>query len=156
VPDEIERKFILDKAPDWLRECSSAPIEQGYLAIDEGSEVRLRRLGDQRLLTAKRGHGEVREEVEIGLDEEQFDALWPLTDSRRLRKTRHLVPIDDGLDAEVDVFEGELEGLVTAEVEFDSAEQSRNFQAPPWLGEEVTGDDRYANQSLALHGLATA
>jgi adenylate cyclase len=156
VPDEIERKFILGKLPDWLQDCSSAPIEQGYLAIDKAVEVRLRRIGERRLMTVKRGHGEVREEVEVGLDEHQFDALWPLTDSQRLRKTRYLVPLGAGLDAEVDVFEGELEGLVTAEVEFDSAEQSRDFQPPPWLGDEVTGDGRYANQSLALHGVATA
>ena len=154
MPDEIERKFMLDKLPDWLQDCSSTPIEQGYLAIDEEVEVRLRRIGERRLLTAKRGHGEVREEVEVGLGEHQFDALWPLTDSQRLRKTRYLVPLD-GLKAEVDVFEGELEGLVTAEVEFDSAAQSRDFQPPPWLGDEVTGDSRYANQSLALHGVAT-
>ena len=45
-----------------------------------------------------------------------------------------------------------LAGLVVAEVEFGSERQSRDFRPPAWLGEEVTGDRRYANQSLALGG----
>ena len=115
-------------------------------------EVRLRRVEDQRLLTAKLGRGESRVEAEIPLGINQFDALWPLTEPRRLRKSRYLVPLGSGLEAEVDVFEGELAGLVTAEVEFDSEQQSRDFRPPPWLGEEVTGDRRYANQTLAGEG----
>jgi adenylate cyclase len=149
---EIERKFLLPEAPTWLAEARAVRIEQGYLAIEEEVEIRLRRTEEERLLTAKRGHGEVREEIEIALDREQFDALWPLTESRRLTKTRHLVPIDNGLTAEVDVFEGELEGLVLGEVEFDSEEQSERFEPPAWIGDEIAGDARYAGQSLALHG----
>ena len=152
MPSEIERKFLLPEAPACLSESKAVQIEQGYLAIEEAVEIRLRRSEEERLLTAKRGHGEVREEIEIDLDREQFDALWPLTESRRLTKTRHLIPIDDGLTAEVDVFEGELESLVTGEIEFDSEEQSGAFEPPAWMGREITGDERYAGQSLALHG----
>jgi adenylate cyclase len=112
----------------------------------------LRRTEEEHLLTAKRGHGEVREEIEIALDREQFEALWPLAESRRVTKTRHLVSIDDGLTAEVDVFGGELEGLVIGEIEFDSGEQSEGFEPPAWIGDEITGDERYAGQSLALYG----
>jgi adenylate cyclase len=152
VAEEIERKFLLTEEPDWLRSCSATQIEQGYLAIAEEVEVRVRRAGSARFLTVKRGKGEVREEVEIALDEGQYAALWPLTESRRFSKTRRLVPLDDGLSAEVDVFEGDLEGLLVAEVEFDSVQQSRRFEPPHWMAEEVTGDDRYAGQSLALKG----
>ncbi|HYJ21392.1 MAG TPA: CYTH domain-containing protein [Solirubrobacterales bacterium] len=150
---EIERKFLLDEPPDGLQDHTAKRIEQGYLAIRESVEVRLRKLEDRRLLTAKVGHGESRVEVEIPLGINQFDALWPLTESRRLRKTRYLVPLGDGLVAEVDVFEEDLAGLVTAEVEFDSERQSHEFQPPGWLGKEVTGDGRYANQSLASAGV---
>lgn len=139
---EIERKFLLPEVPAWPSNAKVVRIEQGYLVIEEEVEVRLRRTEEKYLLTAKRGHGEVREEIEISLDREQFDALWPLTESRRLTKTRHLIPIDDGLTAEVDVFEGELEGLVIGEIEFDSEEQSGNFELPAWLGDEITGDQR--------------
>jgi CYTH domain-containing protein len=152
MSSEIERKFLLAEQPAWLSECSGVRIEQGYLAVEEDVEVRLRRADEELLLTVKRGHGEVREEVEVALEREQFEALWPLTESRRLRKTRRLVPIEDGLTAEVDVFEAGLEGLVVGEVEFGSREDSESFAPPAWLGEEITGDGRYSGQSLALQG----
>lgn len=148
---EIERKFVLAEVPVWLREHPSVSIEQGYVAITDEVEVRLRRAGEERLLTVKRGHGEVREEVEVALSEAQFDSLWPLTEARRLRKTRYLVPVGE-LTAEVDVFEAGLQGLALAEIEFPSEAKSRRFDPPAWLGEEVTGDDRFANQSLASSG----
>jgi CYTH domain-containing protein len=69
-------------------------------------------------------------------------------------KTRYLVPVGDGLTAEVDVYEGDLGGLVTAEVEFPSEEASSAFDPPGWLGREVTGDPRYANRTLAVSGPA--
>jgi adenylate cyclase len=153
---EIERKFLLEKSPNGLRDCPAERIEQGYLAIAEQDEVRLRRADERRLLTAKRGAGEVREEVEVGLGEEPFEALWPLTEGRRLEKIRYRVPLEGGLSAEVDVYGGALEGLEVAEVEFDSAAASRNFQPPAWLGREITGESRYANQSLALNGAPSA
>jgi len=149
---EIERKFLLDEPPEQLEGHAGKRIEQGYVTAGESIELRLRRVEDRRLLTAKLGYGEARFETEISLGINQFDALWPLTEPRRLRKTRHLVPLGDGLEAEVDVYEGTLAGLVVAEVEFDSEQQSRDFRPPAWLGEEVTGDRRYANQSLALDG----
>jgi adenylate cyclase len=65
---------------------------------------------------------------------------------------RHLVPTETG-DIEVDVFEGALAGMVTAEMEFDAEVASDAFEPPNWLGAEVTGDDRYANKTLAIHGL---
>lgn len=69
-----------------------------------------------------------------------------------MTKTRHLILIDDGSSAEVDVFDGELEGLVIGEIEFGSEEQSGHFEPPAWMGREITGDNRYAGQSLALDG----
>jgi adenylate cyclase len=151
MPPEVERKFLFAGALDWLDRYPSTPIEQGYLAIEETVEVRLRRAGDGRRLTVKRGHGEVRDEVEVELDRDQFDRLWPLTESRRLRKRRYLVPVGD-LEAEVDVFEGPLEGLTTAEIEFASEADAEEFEPPAWLGEEVTDDERFANQNLVRFG----
>jgi adenylate cyclase len=130
----------------------SLEIEQGYLAISEDAKVRLRRAGQERLLTVKCGSGEVREETEVGLTPNQFEALWPLTASRRLCKAPAPSAARGGLCAEVDVYAGELRGLVVAEVEFRSVEQSGAFRPPPWMGREVTGDGRYANQGLALEG----
>jgi adenylate cyclase len=150
---EIERKFSLAGAPDWLGDCEATRIEQGYLAIEGegGTEVRLRRRDGETVLTVKRGSGRTRTEEEIDLEPEQFEALWPLTEGRRVAKMRYLVPNEAG-DIEVDVFEDELAGIVTAEIEFDSEAASDAFEPADWLGAEVTGDDRYANETLAIHG----
>jgi adenylate cyclase len=138
---EIERKFVLAAVPDGLGPGDR--IEQGYVALDPaGAEVRLRRKGDKLTLTVKSGAGLVRGEEEIALAAEDFDRLWPLTAGRRVLKTRHDVPLG-ALKAEVDVYDGALEGLQTA---------AREFIAPEWLGRDVTGDKRYANQSLAVNG----
>ena len=77
--------------------------------------------------------------------------LWPLTEGRRLHKRRHVIPHGD-LQIEVDVYEGDLEGLVVAEIEFASEEEARGFEPPDWIGEEVTGDVRYLNETLATRG----
>ncbi len=148
---EIERKFLVAEMP--RAESAAATIEQGYLALDEQGEVRLRRIDGELLLTAKSGHGEVREEVEVSIHPKAFEALWPLTAGRRVRKVRHYVPLGEGLRAEIDVYEGGLEGLLTAEIEFDSRGEADAFAPPPWLGAELTGDERYANQTLATAGL---
>jgi CYTH domain-containing protein/CHAD domain-containing protein len=148
---EIERKFLVAEMP--RAESAAVTIEQGYLALDDRAEVRLRRIDGELLLTAKIGHGEVREEVEVAIHPKAFEELWPLTAGRRVRKVRHYVPLGEGLRAEIDVYEGKLDGLRTAEVEFDTPEKAEAFLPPPWLGAELTGDVRYANQTLATVGL---
>ena len=129
---EVERKFRLRQPPD-LSGSDADPIEQGYLAVGPEGEVRLRRKGEQTVLTVKRGAGLSRDEVEVEISPEQFEALWPLTEGRRLRKRRHVLP-HDGLEIEVDVYEGELEGLIVAEVEFDSEEQGPRLRAARLAG----------------------
>jgi len=155
VGTEIERKFILAAAPDWLDSAPAEPIEQGYLAVGEGSEVRLRLIGGRPRLTVKSGAGLSREEAEVELTEAQFEALWPLTEGRRLSKVRHRR--ETGVETiEIDVYGGAHDGLIVAEIEFDSTDASAGFEPPDWLGTEVTGDDRWANASLALSGSAPA
>jgi CYTH domain-containing protein len=154
VAVEIERKFRPEREPEWIDGCEATRIEQGYLAIEGGGgvEVRLRRRDGATLLTVKRGSGGIRTEEEIALEPEQFEALWPLTEGRRVEKVRYLVPSETG-EIEVDVFERELAGMITVEMEFDSEAQSEAFDPPEWFGTEVTGDARYANETLAVHGL---
>ncbi len=151
---EIERKFLVARTPEPLP--SGDRLEQGYLAVaPDGIEVRIRRRAGRSTLTVKSGPAHVRVEEELEIDDRRFEALWPLTEGRRIAKTRHLVPLDDGLTAELDVYEDTLAGLLVAEVEFPSTEASAAFAPPEWLGPEVTGDARYANQSLALAGVPT-
>ncbi len=146
---EIERKFLVRKLPDDLTSYPRKSILQGYLvSLDDGLQVRLRKSGEKYLLTYKRGTGNVREEREIELNAEQFDALWPATEGKRLVKTRYEIPFGDRV-VEIDVYHEKHEGLVVAEVEFDEEKAAKNFQPPEWLGDDVTGDPRYSNQLLA-------
>src|SRR3954464_9666265 len=150
---EIERKFLLTAPPPGLEAHPAKRLEQGYVALDDrGAEVRVRRAGDAVTLAIKSAPGLVRVEEEIALDERRFDVLWPLTEGRRVVKTRYLVPLDGGLTAEVDVYDEALRGLLTAEVEFPSEAAARAWAPPDWMGPEVTGDARYANRELAVAG----
>ena len=151
---EIERKFLVARRPD-LAGAKRTEIEQGYLALGDGdgqAEVRLRRKGDQRVLTVKGGSGRTRTEEELELDPDRFDSLWPLTEGRRVTKTRHLIAHGE-LEIELDVYRGGLDGLEIAEVEFPDEESADAFEAPEWLGRDVTGDEQYLNATLATKGL---
>jgi adenylate cyclase len=151
---EVERKFLLAERPDGLDDHPAQRLEQGYLAIDPaGAEVRVRRKDGKTLMTVKSGIGLVRAEEEFAVDPERFERLWPLTEGRQVVKTRYLVALDGGLTAEVDDYEGALAGLLTAEVEFADETSAHAFQAPAWMGEDVTGDPRYANRTLAVEGI---
>jgi CYTH domain-containing protein len=151
---EVERKFLLSERPPGLESHPAKRVEQGYVALDGAVEVRVRRNdGADATLTVKSGGGLARVEEEVDLALARFDGLWPLTEGRRVVKTRYRVPLGEGLTAEVDDYEGDLRGLLTAEVEFDSEASAEAFAPPAWLGAEVTGDPRYANRALAVDGL---
>jgi CYTH domain-containing protein len=150
---EIERKFLVKELPADLERFRSSDIEQGYLVVEGDREVRVRRREADTTLTVKAGGGRSRVEEEVEISAEQFQALWRLTEGRRLEKTRYEIPLDGGSVIELDVYRGSLSGLTTAEVEFDSLEASEAFSPPAWFGDEVTEDDAYRNRRLAAEGL---
>ncbi len=150
---EIERKFLITRLPPSVIEKHTAlPIQQGYITNDpSGQQVRVRSKGNTYYLTVK-GRGDLeREEVETELSVEQFDTLWPLTAGRRLMKRRYKIPYQEHC-IELDVFEGELSGLVMAEIEFGSVEESARLKLPAWFGKELTYDHRFTNSQLASDG----
>jgi CYTH domain-containing protein len=149
---EIERKFLLEAMPSTMRFARRQPIRQGYLALDGDTEVRVRITPQRAVLTIKSGRGGVRTEEELALDRRQGDALWELTEGRRVQKTRRRVRVGDGV-VEVDEYGGALDGLLVAEVEFEDEQAARAFRPPPWFGREVTDDPRYSNRNLATDGI---
>lgn len=152
---EVERKWLVGDVPAWAAAKDAQPIEQGYLAVEPGgTEVRLRRRAGHCWLTAKSGRGLVRHELEVELSAEQFNELWPATEGRRLEKTRRVLPLEAGIAIELDEYGGAHAGLRVVEVEFPDENVAREFTPPDWFGAEVTGDERYANQRLALAGNA--
>ncbi len=81
-----------------------------------------------------------------------MNRLWGLTESKRVTKRRSEVPLEEGYRAEVDVYRGDLTGLIVTEVEFPSEDESHRFGPPACFEREVTGDSRYANRELAIRG----
>lgn len=155
---EIERKFLLRGIPPTMRYAHREAIRQGYLALDGDTEVRIRITPKGATLTIKAGRGGVRVEEEIDLQSRQAEALWELTEGRRVTKTRRRVRLPQAagrpeLILEVDEYSGALDGLIVAEVEFPDEETSSGFEPPAWFVRELTDDWRYANRSLASDGM---
>ena len=150
---EIERKYLIRELPPDMPESGSR-IEQGYISTDPVIRIRRRTDGDsqQCVLTVKGSGMVVREEYELGLTVRQYEALRPKCTGRMIVKTRYLYPLSNGLRAEVDLFEGEQQGLVLAEVEFPDEDCMRCFQKPDWFGEEVSEDVRYHNSYMSMEG----
>ena len=138
---------MVEKSPDAFRTISEVAedleLPQHVLRFWETRFSQIKPL--------KRGGGLQRLEVEIQLTRAQFEALWPLTEGRRVEKTRYDIAFQ-GHVIELDVYDGALTGLLTAEVEFASLEASTAFQPPSWLDREITEDKRYKNKNLAVHG----
>jgi CYTH domain-containing protein len=153
---ELERKWLVERAPPEVLSRPADHIEQGYLAVGEdGSEVRLRRRAGDCSLTVKAGRGLSRQEFEVELGADQFEALWPGTEGRRIVKSRRVLGAGgdgEGPVIEFDEYGGELAGLCVAEVEFPDERTAREFAPPDWFGREVTEDDAYKNRRLALDG----
>lgn len=149
---EIERKFLVTTLPESeLGSSLREEVQQGYLIVEAGREVRVRRKGQSYFFTEKKGNGLKRVENETLITERIFNALWPLTEAKRLEKTRYSF-MSDGVKLELDVYSGELEPLLILEAEFITEEQAQAW-SPPWFaGQEVTGDKAYKNAQLAKNG----
>ena len=144
---EIERKFLLHRIPENLYAYPCHQIEQGYLCTRP--VVRIRR-GDENYYLTYKGKGKMaREEYNLPLTAESYVHLKEKIDGLLIIKTRYLVPLHDGLTAEVDVFSHPNGGLHLAEVEFESIEEANAFVPPEWFGEDVTEDGRYHNSFMS-------
>ncbi|MEM7154088.1 MAG: CYTH domain-containing protein [Myxococcota bacterium] len=143
---EIERKFLVP-GPFPLP-SDGQTIRQGYLSRDPDRTVRIRRIGDQARLTIKgRKVGAAAPEFEYPIPVQDADEMLDrLCEPGRIDKIRYLVPFA-GFTWEVDVFSGENEGLVVAEIELER--RGQEFERPAWVGEDVTEDPRYLNSNLS-------
>lgn len=147
MPLEIERKFLV--AGDYKSFArKSIRITQGYISSIPERTVRVRIMGDKGFITIKGigAHGGVSRfewEKEIPVSEAQD--LLQICEPGVIDKTRYLVEVGNHT-YEVDEFYGDNEGLVVAEIELASEDEA--FVKPDWLGEEVTGDNRYYNSML--------
>ena len=150
MAQEIERKFLV--SGDFKKDAyDSVRITQGYLSSVPQRVVRVRVKGEKGYITIKGAADETgvsRFEWEKEISLQDAKSLLQLAEPGIIDKTRYLIKNTDGKHTwEVDVFHGENEGLIMAEIELESENDA--FDKPNWLGKEVTGDKRYYNSYLS-------
>ena len=153
---EIEHKYLIKEMPKDLSKYKKKEIEQGYL--NRSPVLRIRKSNDDYILTYKLKKEKVsendpicNEEIEAPLTLDAYEHLKTKIDFNPIVKTRYIIPYKTGgktYKIELDVFHGKLEGLVFAEVEFESVEDAKSFKKPRWFGKKISGDKRYRNGFL--------
>ena len=147
---EIERKFLL-KDSSWKKSADDGTaFSQGYLVGSKHASVRVRIQGKRAFLNIK--------SATIDITRQEFEYEIPLADASEMLetlcekpiidKTRYLLKNENHV-WEIDIFSGENEGLIVAEIEL--SDKAESFDKPDWLGAEVSGDARYYNVSLVKH-----
>jgi adenylate cyclase len=147
---EIERKFLVRNDAWREHACKHCDIRQAYLSLGGKGSVRVRiRDNSTATLTVKSRPAELRRlELEYPIPVLEAEALMPLRQGSIVEKVRYRIPCGD-LAWEIDVFSGENEGLVIAEIELHDERQ--HVDLPSWIGEEVTGRREYYNSFLVQH-----
>jgi len=146
---EIERKYLINLSL-WAPQNEGTHFKQGYLNAQKERVVRVRIEGTKAKLTIKG--------ITTGVTRAEFEYLIPVEDASILLDNLCEQPLIDkhrhkevhgGKTWEIDVFHGDNEGLVVAEVELTSENEKIEF--PAWIKEEVSSDPRYFNSNLLKH-----
>ncbi len=151
---EIERKFLVNEKiiPEIIKGAKLEEIEQAYIQVGE-TEKRIRKNNQDYFFTVKKGDGLSREEKTTTMAQNEYDYFMnKLVIGNVILKNRYKINLKNELIAELDIFEGDLKGLLIVEVEFESEEHAKNFVPPQWFGKEVTNSHEFKNQSLAMEG----
>lgn len=151
---EIERKFLTTSEAFKKEAFAENRITQGYLSSVPERTVRVRIKGNKALLTIKGASNESglsRFEWEKEIPVEEATALLKLCEKGVVDKTRFEVKVGNHI-FEIDEFYGENTGLIVAEVELKS--ENETFEKPIWLGKEVTNENRYYNSNLSKNPFA--
>ncbi|RKR83741.1 adenylate cyclase [Mucilaginibacter gracilis] len=147
---EIERKFLVDHAK-WqtLQKPHGMVIKQGYLLTDPEKTIRIRIKDQLSYITIKgKTKGISRSEYEYPIPLNEANELLSSLCEAVISKTRYCITFAGKL-WEVDVFNGDNQGLIVAEIELD--DENEQFDTPPWLAAEVSDDARYYNSNLSLN-----
>lgn len=148
---EIERKFLIKNNSFKDESHKSYAIVQGYLNSHPERSVRIRIKGEKGFITVKgpsSKNGTTRFEWEKEIAVEEAKTLLELCEPEIIEKRRYLVNLREHT-FEIDEFYGNNKGLMVAEVELES--ENETFEKPEWLGEEVTGELKYYNAYLSKH-----
>lgn len=143
---EIERKFLINKIPFNINDYEFHLIEQAYLCTEP--VIRIRRQDNSYYMTYKSKGFLSREEYNLPLTEESYNHLLKKADGNIITKERYIIPFGK-YTIELDVFKESFNGLVLAEVEFDTEDEADSFVPPEWFGEDVTYSPEYYNSTLS-------
>lgn len=143
---EIERKFLIDSIPFNIKDYKFHLIEQAYLCTEP--VVRIRRQDTDYYMTYKSKGFLSREEYNLPLTKDSYLHLLKKADGNIITKERYLIPYEK-YTIELDIFKGRFEGMILAEVEFESDDEANNFVPPEWFGEDVTYSPKYYNSTLS-------
>lgn len=144
---EIERKFLVNHEK-WhiLDKNEGILFRQGYLFASPAKTIRVRIADDKGFLTIKGAtEGITRSEFEYEIPRKEAEELLEQFADTEILKHRYFI-LDKGNKWEVDVFLGENEGLILAEIELES--ENEELQLPNWIDIEVSLDSRYYNANL--------
>lgn len=144
---EIERKYLIEREDlSFLQLIEGEKIKQAYIQNENSRTVRVRTKGEKAFLTVKIGNESLsRDEFEYQIPVQDAVSMMEIMNLKVLTKIRYEIKFENNL-WEVDVFEGKLDGLIIAEIELESEDES--FNKPIWLGREVTYDPSYLNAKL--------
>lgn len=147
---EIERKYAIKYLPEGIKIEAVKKIEQVFIYHDGNTLIRLRKIEENQTVNYRytvKTKGDIendnsyqigqRYEIESNITKEYYEKLLPRKISNKITKTRMVVPIQNKLKVEIDIYDDYLEGLLTAEVEFPNEEAANEFEKPDWLGEEL-------------------
>ena len=147
---EIERKFLV-KDTSWKAFSDEGKqFSQGYLVGSKHASVRVRIQGEQAFINIKSATIDITRqefEYEIPLNE-ATEMLETLCEKPLINKIRYHLKNENHL-WEIDVFSGDNDGLIVAEIELN--DKNEVFNKPDWLGEEVSDDARYYNVCLVKY-----
>ncbi len=148
---EIEKKYLLNNLPDNLENYENYTIEQAYLSDAPVVRVRKKISSSENVffLTVKSSGMFAREEVESAISETTYANFLKEVKGNVIAKQRYILPLSDGLKAELDLFKGIFEGVSIVEVEFPNEECAKKFTPPPYFGDEVTFDKRFHNSNMS-------
>lgn len=163
---EIERKYTIKYLPDDIFIEKIENIEQVYIYHDKNTLIRIRKMESKmkdkkqslNYIYTVKTKGDIqyknscnvaqKYEIESNITKEYYEELLPRRISNKITKTRLVVPIQNNLKVEIDIYYDYLEGFLTAEVEFPNEEDANKFNKPDWLGEEL-GYKELSNRKLA-------
>lgn len=160
---EIERKYAVKYMPNDIKINKIIDIEQAFIYKDMNTIIRIRKVTDKKEKTTNyiytvKTKGDIeyknnydvasKYEIESNISKEEYDKLIQKKISNIINKTRIIVPIEENLKVEIDIYYDYLDGLLTAEIEFPNEEMAKTYQKPDWLGEEL-GYKELSNRKLS-------